>query len=282
MLSRTRAAAWIVPVFALAVVSWGGVAHAADKAACAAAAEAGQRLFKEHKLTAAREKLLFCSNTECPDIISKDCTQWLGEVERTVASVVVRMRDEQGQPINDVKVSVDGAVLTEHAADAPVELDPGNHVFRFEHAGFDPVEQNVAVAEGKRGQEIAGVMHPPKPAGGGGGGAGEGGGAETKSSGGGFLVSSIVFAGVGVVGMGLFTGFALAGIAQQNDLKKSCAPNCTPTDLAPLNTKFTIANASLVAGLVGIGVGAALFIVWAVTHHSGDKVSLRDGLVVTF
>jgi hypothetical protein len=265
-------------MFALAFVILDAKAHAADKAACAAAAEAGQRLFKDHKLTEAREKLLVCSSTDCPDIISKDCTQWLGEVERNVASVVIKARDEQGQPITDLRVTVDGTVLTEHSSDAPIEMDPGTHALRFEHDGFDPVQQNMPIAEGKRGQELAVVMHPPKAA------PPPPVAPETKS-GTPLLVTSIALAGVGVVGMGLFAGFGLAGLSQQNDMKApgGCAPNCTGTpELASLNTKFTVANASLVGGLVGLGVGAALFVVWMVTHpHAKETTGLR-GLQLVF
>src|SRR5512142_876256 len=81
----------------LAVATLVQPAHAGDKAACAAAAEVGQRLFKSHKLVAAREQLLACSSKECPDVISQDCTQWLGEVERSVASVVLKPIDETGR-----------------------------------------------------------------------------------------------------------------------------------------------------------------------------------------
>jgi len=277
MVSGTTKRSGVVGSFALTFVLLAGSAHAADKAACAAAAEAGQRLFKEHKLTAAREKLLVCSNTECPEIISKDCTQWLGEVERTVATVIVKMRDEQGQAIPDVRVTMDGAVVTEHSTDAPIELDPGTHAFRFEHAGFEPLEQSMAIAEGKRGQELSAVMHPPKAGGDGGGGP------ETKPSNAGFLAGAITATGIGLVGMGLFTGFALAGVAQQNDLKKTCAPNCTGTpELAQLNTKFTIANVSLVGGLVGLGVGVGLFVVWVVTHPKAEKASALRGFEIVF
>lgn len=279
MLSGTRIGPVVTGLFIAAFVALGPKAHAADKAACAAAAEAGQRLVKDHKLTAAREKLLVCSSTDCPEIISKDCTQWLGEVERNVASVVIRARDEQGQPVGDVRVSLDGAVLTEHSSDAPIETDPGTHVVRFEHDGFEPVEQSVPIAEGKRGQELAVVMHPAKPVG------GSTPPAETKSSNAALLVSAITLTGVGLVGMGLFAGFGAAGLAQQNDMKKpgGCAPNCTGTpELASLDTKFTVANVSLVGGLVGLGVGIALFVVWGITHPShGEKAGLR-GLQIVF
>ena len=54
------------------------------------AAETAQRLHKARKLLASREQLLVCSSPECPSIVSNDCTSWLGEVQRSLASVVVK------------------------------------------------------------------------------------------------------------------------------------------------------------------------------------------------
>jgi len=238
-----------------------GRAKAADKAACAAAAEAGQRLAKDHKYIAAREQLLVCSSPECPEIIAQDCTQWLGEVQRNVASIVLKPKDQTGNLLTDVGVSSDGSPLTLHATDTPIEIDPGVHVLRFERVGYDATEVRAEVAPGKRNQEIVATMHAAPvatPVG-------------VADKGTGLAVASIVFLGVGVVGMGLFGGFGVLGLNDQDAVRKTgCAPNCGP-QLGGVSTDFTVANVSLVGGIVSLFTAGVLALVWATSHPHATK-----------
>jgi hypothetical protein len=68
-------------------------AAAADpppKAACAHAAEDGQRLRTEGKLREARESFTACAAERCPALVRSDCSGWLAEVEAAVPTVVIR------------------------------------------------------------------------------------------------------------------------------------------------------------------------------------------------
>lgn len=261
---------------ALAALSFAPAARATDKAECAAAAEAGQRLAKDHKYVAAREKLLVCASKDCPDVIVQDCTQWLGETERNVASVVFKPVDDAGHRLDGVQVTEHGVVVTEHASDGAVDVDPGAHVYRFQHGGYEPVEQRAQLDEGRRNQEIAVTLHaapvvvapPVVPE-------------HAASRGVPVLVAAIATTGLAVLGGGFYAGFGLSGMSDQNDLKKTCAPYCTSAQTAPVQTKFTIANVALVGGLVALATAGVLSIVWATTKTPEKHVSL-SGVSIAF
>jgi hypothetical protein len=268
------------PVFLAAsflVSGWSETAHAADKAQCAAAAEVGQRLTKAHKLVAAREQLLVCSSKDCPDVISQDCTQWLGEVERSVASVILRPVDDGGHRLDGVHVSENGVVVAEHTGESAVEIDPGTHVLRFERGDLEPAEQHVQLEEGRRNQEIVVTMHaravvpppPPPPP-------------PPPSGGGGLLAGAVATTALAVIGTGLFVGFGESGIADQDALRKSCAPFCTSSQVSTVSTKFAVADVAIItAGVAGIAA-VVFWIVWGQHHGTEKHIGGFDGVRFSF
>ncbi len=259
-----------VSILFVGLVAFETPARATDKAGCAAAAEEGQRLKKEHKLVAAREQLLVCSSKDCPDIVSQDCTQWLGEVDRGVASVIFKTVDETGKPLDGARVTENGVVLAEHAGIA-VDVDPGPHDFHFERPGYAPVEQRAQLDEGRRNQEVAVTMHPivttPVVA------------AERPSHGGttGLLVAAVTASTLAVAGGAIFAGFGLSGLSDQDALRKTCAPYCTSAQRLRIQTKLTIADVALVAGIVALAAAGVFWIVWGTSHAPSKHVSVGLG-----
>jgi len=101
------------------------------------------------------------------------------------------------------------------------------------------------------------------------------------------LPTAIGAAGVGVVGMAMFT---IAGIASNNtysDLKSKCGTGpCPPSDAGEVSsgkTQQAIANTGLVIGLVGLVAGAGLFVWWVLPQKSssttGAAVTLGPGSI---
>lgn len=246
-------------------------AVAADKVACVEAAEAGQRLRKEGHLVSARDRLLVCASRECPDVVSQDCTGWLGEVQRSLGSVIVKARSVAGEPLSDVTVFLDGTELAERAPTAAIDVDPGPHVFRCERTGFAPAERQAQLSEGERGHEVdcalaptAQILRreavgsradprvfealPPKPP-------------ETAP------LPWVVWplGGIALAGGASFAYFGLTGLADENTLraKGGCAPYCTSTDLEPVRTKFVIADISLGVGVAALAVAAVVVLLHA-------------------
>jgi hypothetical protein len=248
---------------AAALLIWAKPAWAVDKIACVGAAEEGQRLRKEGHLVSARDKLLVCASLECPAVVSQDCTGWLGEVQRSLASVTVQAHDAKGEALSDVKVLLDGAELSERAPTAAIDVDPGDHVFRCERAGYGSDEERVHLSEGERASVIDCRLTPSAPL--------------SQNEPAKLRVDSKVFepipaplthrgglpwltwplAGVGVAGMASFAYFGLSAESDQNALRRTgCAPYCELSKVDPIRTKFLIADISL-------GVGAAALVATA-------------------
>jgi hypothetical protein len=275
-------------LIAISPAVWSSPAVAVDKAACVAAAESGQRLRKQGQLVAAREQLVACASPDCPQVVSQDCTGWLGEVQRSLASFVVRARDSSGNPLREVAVILDGTALSETAPTAAIEVDPGDHVVRCEHPGFAPSEQHVLLAEGERAREIGCDLAPLAP----------GPSApvnDARSSVPGAALQPVPAAvappttglpwelwplgGLAVAGFGGFAAFGIAGTRAEDALK--CAPNCMSSDVASARRDFTIANVSVVVGAVALGAAALVLLLHETSSpaHAGARATRAQGLL---
>lgn len=254
-----RARTALCALAAVSSLAWCNLALAVDKVACVQAAEAGQRLQKDGHLVSARDRLLVCASLECPDVVSQDCTGWLGEVQRSLASVIVKAHDPRGEPLRDVNVFLDGARLSERTPTAAIDVDPGDHVLRCERVGYSPAERPVRLSEGERGNEVDCRLAPiapsepwkqrvdpqvfePVP--------------QRESSRGPVPWLVWPLGGLGVVGIAGFAYFGITGEADQNSTRARCAPYCKPADVNPIQTKFVIADVSLGVGAVALGAAA--------------------------
>jgi hypothetical protein len=240
----------------LALLAGSEPATAADKGACVAAAEAAQRLKKANKLVAAREQLLVCSSPDCPGIVSTDCTSWLGEVARSMASVTVKARDGQGRAVYNVRVLLDGAPFAAEASGAPLDVDPGPHVFRCER-GSDAIEVSATVAEGERTHSIVcdmpTVVEPVAPA------APTSVGASPPHEDG-LPWSALVLGGVGVLAAGTAAVFGGLELSQQSAdaAPGGCKPYCKPNEIGSIQTKIDVAYVSAGVAVVAVGVAIAI------------------------
>lgn len=140
--------------------AWPSTAQA-DAQACIAAAEEGQRLRDAGSYRRARQRFIACAAEECPGEIRKRCVAWLGEVETLMPSIVFTAH-AQGKEVSDVRVSVDGEVVTEHIDGRPVFLDPGEHRFRFERPGETAIDTTAVVLAGEK-QRLIDIRFGPEP-----------------------------------------------------------------------------------------------------------------------
>jgi hypothetical protein len=152
---------------AVTLLSMAGAARADAPAptgmTCSDAYTSAQTLRNARKLVEARAALRVCAQSTCKDFIVKDCVEWLDQVEDSLPSVVPMATDPQGNELLDVKVSMDGSVLTEKIDGRSIEIDPGPHTFVFATADGKTVEKQVIVAEGEHGKRIAVVLGTPPP-----------------------------------------------------------------------------------------------------------------------
>jgi hypothetical protein len=229
-------------------------------AACTVAYTGAQRLRKKGQFRAAKAQLEACARPACSPVLRGDCTQWLGEVDAAMPSVVVAARMPSGDDAMNVRVLVDGAVLTEKVGGLAVEVDPGPHVFRFEAPGGQPIEKQFVIREGEKARRIdvafaaatgattavaaTAAANPdsseeqvPPP--------------ESKGP---SLWRTIpaptyVLGGLAVVGLGLGAALEIAGLGKRSDLD-ACKPRCATDAVGS-------ARNTVLAGDISVGVGLA-------------------------
>lgn len=246
-----RAAALLVVGIAMLP---GQQARAADaKAQCIAAYEQGQKLKQESKLSEARKQLLVCIRDVCPDALSHECEQWLKEVDGAMPSVVFAAKGPKGTDVTDVRVTVDGKVVTEKLDGKAIPMDPGDHTFKFEYGDAPPIEQSVLVREGEKLRAINVNF--------GGGGSDPGPGTPKPEPGAVHSTPAMayVLGGLGIVALGSFTYFGLTGKSKADDLQ-SCKPYCDKSEVDATRTKLIVADVSLGVGLVSLGIATYLFL----------------------
>ncbi len=251
---------------------------------CTAAYEKAQYLRRDKKMRAARKELLTCSQATCPGAIVSDCTQWMGEVDKVIPSVVFDARDPKGQSIADVKVTMDGTEVLQTKLDGTaVQVDPGNHAFHFELADGTSGDQQVLVLEGEKARVItytvagaaAGPAQPPQNP------------PEQPSSGGSKTLAYVV-GGVGVASLAVGIIVGALGSSQASSDKNpappngnGCAPNCSDSEVSSIKTKLIISDIFIPVGIVGIGAGIVLYLVSGNGHASASTstgINLTHGV----
>ena len=236
-------------------------ARADDKIVCANASENGQKLRDDGKLMKARQEFLVCARDVCPQIIKKDCVDWLQKSEESLPTVVLGAKDSKGQDVVVAHVTFDGAPLADRLDGKAVFVDPGQHTFRFEIPGEKPIEQQLVLHEGEKNRLVSVSLAPaaaPPPS---------GGGdnhftppppePEQKKS----KVPAFVVGGIGLATVAAGGVFYFLALSNYNDLKDGCGKthSCTDADTSPVQTKADVSY-------VLLGVGGALVITGVVLY----------------
>jgi hypothetical protein len=237
--------------------------NADEKGECIRASDQGQQLRDDGKYRLAREAFVRCARTSCPALVSHDCQEWLVDVDAHAPTVVIDAKDDKGNDLAEVTVRVDGAPLVANLTGLPTRVDPGEHVFRYEAAGLAPIEERVVVRTGEKNrvlrvrfgadQATAAVppataiapatVEPPR--------------AKRPP------VATWVFAGTALAAFASEAYFGIAGLDQRSgDLSGSgkCAPQCSSSEKASIQTKFIAADISLGIGVVSAGLAVFLFL----------------------
>lgn len=224
------------------------------KTACLAAHEEALALRSQKKPHAAREKFVACARVECPTVVRKECGEQVALVEKDAPTVVLEARDESGADTTAVKVSMDGSPIASRLTGAAVDVEPGEHLFRFERDSGTAIEQRVLVVEGEKNRkvvaEFASLVAKPPPT--------ESGPPPPPHESKHVPVVAYVVGGVAVAALGSFAFFALSGKGAEKDLAASCSPGCSDSQLAPVKRDYLIADVSLGIGVVAAVVTAVL------------------------
>jgi hypothetical protein len=261
LLKSTRAA--LVVALVIAASASHSLAQSRAKE-CIRASEQGQEKRKDGALVEAKQLFAACAAESCAPVIRSDCAQWFREVDATLPTVVFAARSQDGSDIANVRVELDGRVVSEELDGRPIEIDPGNRVFRFVR-GADTIERRVVINAGQKNREILAQFPGGEGASSGGSGTDASPGDRSvppKSS----APSSPlpwILGGAGVVAIGVG---AYIGIAARSDLKNlessPCADTrtCEQSEVDSVKRRFLIADIAMGAGVVALGAGVVILL----------------------
>lgn len=247
-------------------------------ATCAASAERGQRLRDEGKLTSARGLFVECSQRTCPAVVQRECATWLEDVDKRLPSIVPSAHDARGGDLTDVRVLVDGVLVTEVLRGASLPVDPGPHVVRFERKDGASTAVSIVAREAEQRRvveatfpdrkcdptdasrcETAGGTPPSSsPAAASPGDASSSLPRKEGRSAGGLPPLAIATGAVAVVSVGLAAYFGIRGVVDYEDLSNTCKPDCPRDEVNAVRTKFLVATLAGVVGVVALSATVAI------------------------
>jgi hypothetical protein len=263
----------------LATLAVGVVAHAEDAQNCISDYEDAQTLRREAHYERALAKFGACAAPACPSAVSLECVAWASKLDATMPRIVVRAQDEHERPIAGVLVKVDDLERGRLPAAAEMKLDPGEHVIRAEAWGYSPVEAHVVVEDDPRPRPLVLLLRNELVA--------QAPRTTTSDSGSSPSISTdkaphanstrvlaYVFGGLGVVAMGGFAYFGLAGTHEKHELD-ACKPYCDPSRVDSARLKLTLADVSLGVGIASLGAAVWLY----VASRDGGSRQARVGVM---
>jgi hypothetical protein len=244
----------------LATLAGATPARAADPttADCLSASESSLSLRSQHQLRAARAQLLVCAAASCPADVRKECTSRVADVNLAMPTIVFEAKDATGNDMVAVKVTMDGQPLAMRLEGAPLSIDPGEHVFRFELDGQPGVQKTFVIRESEKDRRelivlgAAAVSTPLEatPA----TGEAPGGGMSTKR------LTGIIVGGAGLLGLGVGTTLLVlaSSLSSRSASEDAASPGSGHSDheaaLGDQTAGFVVGG----IGIAALGVGAYL------------------------
>jgi hypothetical protein len=152
---------WTVVLVGLSVAGTESAAFASP-ATCVASQNESQDLLQAGKLVASQSKLAACAGDEtCPQMVRVDCVRSLDELRPRIPTLVFAALAADGSETVAVKVYRDDELLESALKGASVEIDPGEHKFRFVGPSGVTKETSVVVHEGEKSRRILIDFRPP-------------------------------------------------------------------------------------------------------------------------
>lgn len=231
---------------------------------CMSSHEQSQRLRMEGKLRQAMAEALACQQEPCPAPVREECTQFHADMQRSVPTVVVGVRDAKGRDLTDVRVMVDGELLQDGLTGKPVPIDPGKRVFRIVGQGGFVSEEEVLVRQGEKDRLLSFTLGARSPSSAASSpsipvraDASERSGASSRAAG-------YVAGGVGVIALLVGGYFGLRARSRWSDRNDHCSPAGCDAEAVEASddahTSATIANVAVGLGLLSLGVGTYLIV----------------------
>ena len=231
------------------------------KVQCKQAAERAQMYRNEGKLLSARDELHQCVLPACPAVVRSYCTRWFEEVEADLPTIVLKVRDGEGNDLSDATVSIDGQRVETWQGGLPIALDPGSHTIQCARADSPPAQASVLLgtAEKRRLLTLTIESAPPnyqeldppvaraRPE-------------VEDSSPHRPSVAAWVVGATTLAAYGSFAYFGTTGRHELDDLHDSCEGHCEQSKVDAAWTKLIIADVSLGVAVLGTGLSTWLFV----------------------
>ncbi|MEO8178643.1 MAG: hypothetical protein ABI895_07410 [Deltaproteobacteria bacterium] len=257
-------------------------AHAQPKARagaqCAERQKRLQALEQSGHLREARDVARECSQAACGELVSQQCRTRHQILEEGIPSVVPMAVDEQGAPLVEVEVRVDGTLSSTRIDGQGLALDPGLHEFSFSAKDRAPYVEKILIAQGERNRRISAVLRPAssEPATGGDQAAPavappQGSSAAPPAATPHAAAVSVaepsrhasvwpyVVGGAGLAALGASVAFATWGHTDF-ELLDRCAPNCKQDSVDHVTHMYIAADISLGVGVVALGAATWMYL----------------------
>ncbi|MFI5298948.1 MAG: hypothetical protein ACHREM_12700, partial [Polyangiales bacterium] len=200
------------------------------------------------------------------------CTDWFAVVDKTLPTLVVSARDETGNDLTSVQVTLDDVVVASALDGRAIAVDPGRHTLRLACAGHADFAQSIVVVEAEKDRRIEAVLgrigvpapiasspppttpspsptSPPPTT--------------TRST-----TAPLLLGAIGAVSLASWGYFGITSFTRYRELRDSCGRSCDPSDVHALEIRSAIADASLGVGVVAIGAAAWIWLASAPSEAS--------------
>jgi hypothetical protein len=229
----------------------------------------------DKQLVGARAAARACAVTACPAVIRSDCSEWVGELSKLIPTVLLVAESGSGE-LEDVRVTLDGVLLTEKLDGTAIEIEPGPHLLRFEHGTEPPIDRRIDVPEGEKGFMVrvrfAGAPPPavpvapppaplvaPAPA------------APRDAFERPIPILTYVFGGVAIAAAGTSAVLAASAFSEKSQANEECAPTCDPERVDRIHGKFVMADVAGGAAIVSAGLAVLFYVTRPTVPSAGEQ-----------
>jgi hypothetical protein len=212
---------------------------------CVAAFDHGQRAQSDRALRRAQSELIVCSQESCPAVLRVDCAGVLADVLAALPTLVFAADDGHGHELTDVKVYMGNQLLAASLDGRALAVDPGTFELRFERAGEKPANVTLTIREGEKRRVVRvslGGADPTIPLRQG----ARGQTAERKTLGW-VLPGSLAVTSLAAFGVSLYERLHFSN--RVDELRGSCAPDCTSEQRSQLSGLVVTSNVALAIGV---------------------------------
>ncbi len=187
-------------------------------------------------------------------------------IKGALPTLILGAKDGAGNDLTAATVTLDGTAVPGALDGRALDLDPGEHTFRFEIPGQPPLEKKLVLREGEKDRRETVVLGPPPPPP----------PAPVKPPS--FWTTqrtlAVVSGGIGVVGLGLGAMFGAYAISSQSREKSDCASAAACASYAQGMEDFTVAQKDATGATVALAVGGALVATGVVVWFTAPR---KDG-----